>query len=176
MVDAARMSNPRAAGRQVARFAAAGVINTAIDYLAFMLLTWALRLPLERAWIAKAASGTLAMINSFILNRRWVFHGATSAGGARQIARFLAVTLIGTFVVQLGGTHLLSAIWPGPGELAFRVVAAVHLDGLLPRAFVLPTFAFGIATLASMTWNFLAYRRWVFPVPRARGVLSAPPP
>jgi putative flippase GtrA len=157
------MGNSRGAGRQVARFAAAGVINTLIDYLVFVLLSWILRLPLERSWIAKAVSGALAMTNSFLLNRRWVFRSAPTAAGAGQLWRFLVVTLIGTFVVQLGGTHLLSAVWLAPGGLVFRLVTAVHLEGLLPRDFVFQTFAFGVATLASMTWNFLAYRRWVFP-------------
>jgi putative flippase GtrA len=160
------MSTSSTSGRQVARFAATGVLNTLIDYLLFMLLTWILALPLSRTWSAKAISGTVAMINSFILNRRWVFRGA--AGGPRQLARFLAVTLFGTFVVQLGGIRLLTSTWLLPGELVVRLVSALHLDALLPRAFVVSTFAFGVATLASMTWNFLAYRRWVFPVAQSR--------
>jgi putative flippase GtrA len=151
--------------RQVARFAAAGVINTLIDYTGFLFLVWIFHLPLEHSWIAKLASGTLAMSNSFLLNRRWVFRG--TAGGASQLVRFAAVTLIGTFVVQLGGLHLLSAVWPAPGMLAFRVVELLHLDGLLPAQLVVRTVAFGAGTLASMCWNFVAYRHWVFPAPVA---------
>jgi putative flippase GtrA len=163
------MSSPKL-GRQVARFAAAGVINTAIDYVGFIALTALLQLPLGRSWIAKAISGSIAMLSSFVLNRRWVFRGTSTASAASaraQLLRFLVVTLIGAFVVQLGGTHLLSAVWSAPGDLAFRVVAALHLDGLLAQPLVVRTVAFAAATLASMTWNYLGYRAWVFAAPAA---------
>lgn len=161
----------RTTRRQVARFAAAGVINTLIDYVGFLFFTWIFHLPLSHSWIAKLLSGSLAMGNSFWLNRKWVFRG--SSGGGRQLARFVAVTLIGTFVVQLGGLHLFSAVWPAPGMLAFRVVQLVRLDGVLTAALVVRTFAFGIGTLASMCWNFLAYRHWVFAEPQTGGASPA---
>jgi putative flippase GtrA len=176
------MTPPSNVGKQAARFAAAGVLNTGIDYVCFLLLTSILQLPLQRSWIAKAISGSLAMANSFVLNRKWVFRG--SAGGARQVARFVAVTLVGTFVVQLGGTHLLSAVWPAPGALAFRIATAVGIPRLAPTIFTEPmvirTVAFGLSTAASMCWNFFAYRRWVFapapPAPRvpAGAAVAAP--
>lgn len=156
------MSSPLAssASRRVARFATAGVINTLIDYTVFLALSWLLRLPLEHAWLAKLGSGTVAMAGSFALNRRWVFR--SQAGGASQLLRFVAVSLVGTFGVQLGGLHLLTAVWPGPGQLAVTIVGALGLGALVPASLVQRTFAFGVATLASMTWNYLAYRRWVF--------------
>lgn len=156
------MSSPLAssASRRVARFATAGVINTLVDYTVFLALTWILRLPLEHAWIAKLGSGSVAMAGSFALNRRWVFR--SQAGGSSQLVRFVAVSLVGTFGVQLGGLHLLTAVWLAPGHLAVAVVGGLGLGALLPAALVQRTFAFGVATLASMTWNYLAYRRWVF--------------
>lgn len=156
------MSSPLAssAPRRVARFATAGVINTLVDYTVFLALSWLLRLPLELAWIAKLGSGAVAMVGSFALNRRWVFR--SQAGGSSQLVRFVAVSLVGTFGVQLGGLHLLTAVWPAPGQLAATMVGALGLGALLPAPLVQRTFAFGVATLASMTWNYLAYRRWVF--------------
>lgn len=148
------------APRRVARFATAGVINTLVDYTVFLALSWLLRLPLEHAWIAKLGSGSVAMAGSFALNRRWVFR--SQAGGPSQLVRFIAVSLVGTFGVQLGGLHLLTALWLAPGHLVVAVVGALGLGALLPAALVQRTFAFGVATLASMTWNYLAYRRWVF--------------
>lgn len=163
------MTSSAKVGQQVARFAAAGVVNTLVDYVLFLVLTSLLRLPLHRSWIAKAISGAVAMINSFILNRRWVFRG--SAGGRGQLVRFFVVTLIGTFVVQLGGTHALSALWPGPGQVAFQLASIIGLPTLAPRflseEMVIRTVAFGLATIASMCWNFIAYRRWVFAPPGA---------
>ena len=170
------MDSPASTGRQVARFAAAGVINTLLDYALFMMLSWLLALPLPRSWIAKAISGTLAMANSFVRNRRWVFRNGSSGGGLRQLARFVAVTLIGTFGVQLGGLVLFSAIWPAPGHLAAAVIDALGLSRWLPEPLVVRTVAFGLATAASMCWNFIAYRRWVFaasPSPTAAATLPA---
>lgn len=145
-------------GKQVGRFAAAGVINTLLDYVIFVVVSWLLALPLSSSWIAKAISGTVAMANSFALNQRWVFRsrGATW----RHAARFLTVTLIGTFGVQLGGMHLFAAVWPAPGHLAAALASWLGLP--LSEPLVVRTVAFGLATAASMTWNFLAYRRWVF--------------
>ena len=156
------MSSPLAssASRRVARFATAGVINTLVDYTVFLAISGLLRLPLEHAWIAKLGSGAIAMAGSFALNRRWVFR--SQAGGSSQLVRFVAVSLVGTFGVQLGGLHLLTAVWPGPGQLAVTIVGALGLGALVPASLVQRTFAFGVATLASMTWNYLAYRRWVF--------------
>ncbi len=156
------MQPPRT-GAQVVRFAAVGLINTALDYAVFMLLCAALTLPLESSWLAKAASGGLAMMVSFALNRRWVFRA--SAGGWSQVARFVAVTLIGTFGVQLGAMHLFSATWLGPAHLAARVAAAIGVDRWLSQPVIVRTIAFGLATGLSMCWNFLAYRRWVFSTP-----------
>ncbi|MBK7536985.1 MAG: GtrA family protein [Myxococcales bacterium] len=163
---------PTATGRQVARFAAAGVINTLIDYVVFIGLSWLWALPLERSWIAKAISGTIAMANSFVLNRRWVFR--SSSGGLRQLARFVIVTLIGTFGVQLGGLLLFSALWPAPGHLAAAVADAIGLSRWLPEPLVVRTVAFGLATAASMCWNFVAYRRWVFPSDQAPAAPALP--
>lgn len=170
------MSSPSAtsAPRRVARFATAGVINTLVDYTVFLSLSWLLRLPLEHAWIAKLGSGSLAMAGSFALNRRWVFR--SQAGGPSQLLRFIAVSLVGTFGVQLGGLHLLTALWLAPGHLAVAVVGALGLGALLPAALVQRTFAFGVATLASMTWNYLAYRRWVFASTSASASTAASAP
>ncbi len=170
-----RLASPASAFHRVARFATAGLINTLVDYTAFLCLTFLLRLSIEDAWIAKLGSGSLAMAGSFALNRRWVFR--SEAGGSAQVLRFVVVSLIGTFGVQLGGLHLLMAIWPGPGELAASlaqpVAAAVGLGAVVSTALVQRTFAFGVATLASMTWNYLAYRRWVFAARPPLGPLAS---
>lgn len=163
------MQPPRT-GAQVARFAAVGLVNTGIDYAVFMMLSAALALPLESSWVAKAMSGALAMIGSFALNRRWVFR--SSAGGWSQVARFVVVTLIGTFGVQLGAMHLFSAVWLGPAHLAARVASGLAIDRWLSAPVIVRTVAFGLATALSMCWNFLAYRRWVFPSP-ARALIGA---
>ena len=68
------------------------MVNTGTDYVAFMFLTKIFSVPLERVWIAKLLSGGLAMIVSFLLNRRWVF-AARQPRPSGQVARFLITTI-----------------------------------------------------------------------------------
>jgi putative flippase GtrA len=146
------------------RFAAVGVVNTLLDYVLFIALTKIFSLPLSLVWIAKLVSGTVAIANSFYLNRRWVFR----AGGARlaQAARFVAATVIGVYVIQTSLTHVFATSYPGVGTALYDVIENVGLadafPGILTEALAIKTAAFVIATSASMTFNFLAYRFWVF--------------
>lgn len=146
------------------RFAAVGVVNTILDYVLFIGLTKIFSLPLDLVWVAKAVSGTVAIANSFYLNRRWVFR----AGGARlrQAARFVAATVIGVYVIQTSLTQLFATSYPGVGRALYDLVGATGFADAFPNvlteALAIKTAAFVIATSASMTFNFAAYRFWVF--------------
>jgi putative flippase GtrA len=145
---------------EATRFGVIGVANTLLDFVLFQALTKIFGIPLSQVWIAKAISGSVALASSFALNRSWVFR----AGGriAGQATRFVVATVIGVFVIQTLLTQFFSSVVPGPGELAYRLVEALGLDAIMSEAFVIKTVAFGLATVASMTWNFAAYKWWVF--------------
>jgi len=141
------------------------VLNTLTDYVAFMLLTKAFSVPLERVWIAKLVSGGLAMAVSFMLNRSWVF-ASRDVRRAGQISRFLITTVSASWGIQLGLTQFFSSVWPIPGLVGFAALQRLGLAGLAPGIFTeaaaIKTAAFGLATVASMGWNFVLYRTWVF--------------
>lgn len=147
----------------VRRFVAVGVLNTLLDYVLFVGLTKLLRLPLEWVWIAKAMSGTVAIGNSFLLNRRWVFR--TFGPSFPQAGRFLGVTLVGVYGIQTSLTHVFASQYPGPGEALHGLVEGLGLvvPGVTTEALAIKTVAFAIATSVSMTFNFVLYRLWVFP-------------
>jgi putative flippase GtrA len=154
---------------QIRRFAASGVANTFTDYAVFMLLTKIFSVPLERVWIAKLISGGLAMAVSFVLNCGWVF-ASQNARRSGQVGRFLITTMSASWGIQLGLTQFFSSIWPTPGLVAFAALRRLGLPAMAPGIVTMPaaikTVAFGLATMASMTWNFVLYRTWVFrPVP-----------
>ena len=111
-----RENRPRSSSwtSQARRFGASGVVNTLTDYVVFMLLTRIFSIPLNRVWTAKLVSGGLAMVVSFLLNRRWVF-ASRDAGRAGQVMRFLVTTISGSWGIQLGLTQLFSSVWPAPG-------------------------------------------------------------
>ena len=143
------------------------MVNTLTDYVAFMLFTRIFSVPLERVWIAKLVSGGLAMTVSFLLNRGWVF-GSREARATGQVARFLITTISASWGIQLGLTQFFSSVWPAPGVEAFVVLSRLGLPAVAPGVVTEPaaikTAAFGLGTVASMAWNFVLYRTWVFAV------------
>lgn len=155
---------------QASRFVAVGVLNTGVDYVLFVGLTKIFHIPLDRVWIAKVASGTVAMILSFLLNRRWVFGARGHSPVHHQAARFFAATAIGVYAIGVPVTQLFARYYQGPGHWLYSVLGHLGLTSAAPtlftQAFAVKTAAFAIATFCSMIFNFLAYRFWVF---RARG-------
>jgi putative flippase GtrA len=151
--------------KQVGKFGLVGIINTLIDYTIFIALTKFFSIPLERVWVAKFISGAIAMCNSFYLNRKWVFQ-SSSRDVSQQALRFVIVTLIGVFGIQTGLVQFFSSVVTLPGDFGYTILTSIGLIELLPgiltREFTIKTVAFGLATVASMTWNFLMYQKAVF--------------
>ena len=152
------MSTPtRQTAGQAARFGLVGVINTLVDYVVFIALTVVFHIPLSRVWIAKYASSTVAMALSFILNRRFVFRSEQRAVRG-QVFRFVTATLVGVFVIQNLLTQFFSDDFQYFGTTVFHVIDGVGVT----ESFTIKTVAFGLATVASLTWNFLTYKYWAF--------------
>jgi len=149
----------------VRRFGASGVLNTVTDYVVFVLLTKMFSVPLDRVWVAKLVSGSFAMTVSFLLNRSWVF-ASRDAGRTGQAARFLVTTISASWGIQLSLTQFFSSVWPLPGRAGFAALRRLGMLSLAPGIFTeaaaIKTAAFGLATVASMVWNFVLYRTWVF--------------
>jgi putative flippase GtrA len=151
---------------QASRFALVGVLNTLVDYVLFVGITKVFHLPLDSVWIARLFSGTVAMTLSFLLNRRWVFDARGQAPVHHQAVRFFAATAVGVYGIGVTVTQLFADVYQGPGRWLYSVLRHLGLTGLAPSLFTdalaTKTAAFGIATLCTMTFNFLAYRYWVF--------------
>jgi putative flippase GtrA len=143
-----------------------GAVNTSVDFVLFVGLTKILHLPLDWVWIAKVMSGTVAISISFFLNRHWVF-GARGEAAHRQAMRFVAATAIGVYGIQTPLTQLFANVYTGPGRLLWAILRDIHLTRIAPSVLTEPfstkTAAFALATVVSLTFNFLAYRFWVFP-------------
>jgi putative flippase GtrA len=144
--------------KQVGKFGIVGMVNTALDFLLYNVLHFAFGLGLIQANII---STTVAMICSFFMNKRLVFRHQHKIA-VRQAIIFFATTAFGLYVLQTGVIALLTAIWPQPLEV---MVAAVHLSGLhqlLSDTFVINNGAKAAATVVSMAWNFIIYKKVVF--------------
>ena len=143
--------------QEVARFGLVGVINTLVDYVLFIAFTIVFRIPLSRVWLAKNPSSAIAMIISYVLNRRFVFRSRRRDVRA-EVLRFFSTTLVGVFVIQNLLTQFLASDFPFFGEQAYRILGLLGLT----ESLTIKTVAFGLATLVSLTWNYLTYKYWAF--------------
>lgn len=144
---------------RIAKFGLIGVLNTTIDFVIFNILSskkvgWG-KIP------ANIVSTTCAMIFSYIFNKSYVFD---AAGGnvALQVAMFFAITMFGLYVIQNVVIWFLTEVWTLIPDIAFRIVRLIHLDKIFKKDFVYKNSAKVIATLFSLTWNFLMYSNFVF--------------
>lgn len=125
------------------RFGAVGAVNTAVDFVVLFSLAIGLGVPTV---LANIAATTAALIVSYTLNRRTVFR---ADGGARRIALFIAVTLVGLWVVQ---TSVIVLIEAGLHAVVSDTAWSVWI--LLAAKL--------IGTGVSLTWNYLWYSKVVF--------------
>lgn len=121
------------------RFILVGIANTALDFVVLLSLT-ALGVELV---IANIISTTAALCLSFFANRTFTF-GSTGKKRS-QVLRFLLVTLVGLWLLQ---PVILLVLVP-PLETIFAPQLSIVLAKL-------------VATVVSMTWNYLLYDLLVF--------------
>lgn len=125
---------------QLIRFAIVGSFNTLLDFALLLLFVYAFHLD---KYVANVLSTGICLVVSFFLNRKWTFQ----AGGSqvRQFIAFLIVTLLGLWVVQTlliwGITTLLKPWLQGPLMLLIAKL---------------------VATVGSLTWNYVLYAKFVF--------------
>lgn len=129
---------------QLLKFALTGLLNTLIDFGVFNLLLTltGVQTPLGIGVINTLAV-SLAMSNSYLLNRSWTFPAHHRKNG--QLQRFIMASVIGILINS--STVILIA------RLPIGTVLSPYL--FLNAAKIL-------GALLSTSWNFLAYRHWVF--------------
>lgn len=124
------------------RFGIVGVSATLVDFAILTALKYFFGWPTLLANLISYSCGTL---NSFMLNRSWVFPEARSDRSLRQLFRFIAINVVG---LVLNMTLLLLL------EMVF--------GNLLPN----PAYAFIPAKIGAtglvFLWNFFANRYWTF--------------
>jgi putative flippase GtrA len=130
---------------QMIRFGVVGMINTLIDFGVLNGLIWATGATSGAGLIlCNGVAFLAANLNSCHLNKRWTFEEETK-GSPRQFFLFLAFST-GGLAVNSGVLFLLTAL---------------PLDGTFSPILWVNGAKAG-ATAASMAWNFLTYRRFVF--------------
>lgn len=123
------------------RFAIVGISNTVLDFTLMNLLSLAgLNLI-----IANTISTGIAMIYSFLMNKKWTFRNA-GQDYLRQVILFFIFTAIGIWVIQNGLIILAKHCLPrfGLSDQVFNNLAKLG------------------ASVFSLTWNYLTYNHFVF--------------
>lgn len=143
----------------LAKFGLVGILNTAIDFILFNVLTNK-KVGLKKI-PANLISTSVAMLVSFTLNRGFVFN-ATGGNIYLQSAEFFAVTAFGLYVLQNIVIWFLLDVWEWPVNLAWKVVQLIKLDRFMGEEFVRKNAAKAAATLVSLTWNYLMFSFIVF--------------
>ena len=143
----------------VAKFGLVGMLNTAGDFVIYNVLTLK-RFKLGRIK-ANLVSTTIAMIFSFFANEHYVFG---SAGGNVWLKAlgFFAVTAFGIYVLQNLVIQTLTSTWKLIPSLAVRLTHSLSLNRLVSDEFIAKNTVKLVATLVSLTWNFIMYKRFVF--------------
>lgn len=125
--------------KQALKFGLVGAMNTAIDYMIFSSLVYLVHV---HYLMANALSFSIAVTNSYVLNRRWTFR-SDNPQWRSEAAKFLVVNLI-----ALGLSELLLTVF----------VDRLSLPKLIAKA-----LAIGIV----LFWNFFGTRLWAFRRPPA---------
>jgi putative flippase GtrA len=142
--------------KHVSKFGAVGVLNTLLDFIIYNLLSSKVGLSLIQSNII---STTVAMMFSFYANKQHVFKKHDGHVG-RQAAAFLIVTAFGLYILQTGAIHFLTSVWLWPMRLT---LGAAHSIGIQEHdQFIVKNGAKGIATIISLSWNYIMYKKVVF--------------
>jgi len=123
------------------RFAIVGGLNTAIDFIVLFSLV-ALGLP---AVGSNFISTTIALMFSFVANKSFTFQD-TGKNSKTKLAYFLTITLFGLWVIQ---------------PILITATAYMISDLGIPDPIVLFVGKI-IATIVTLIWNYLLYKKLVF--------------
>jgi len=134
--------NDRTEQKRFGKFAIVGVLGAVVDFGVFNLLATLLKVP---AVPASVVSFSLAVINNFILNRRWTFPDSRNAPVVRQLVQFSVVSVIGLLI----RTPLFAWL-----EKQLVPLAAKFVPNLFTPTFVGHNVSLAIAIIVVMGWNF----------------------
>ncbi len=132
---------------QVAKFGLVGVLNTVIDagILNILIFATGFYKGLELA-VLNGVSVVIAVVNSYVWNKYWVFEGR---GGGRETTQFLEFIVVSVLAAVLSSSII-----------GFMTAYIAPPFGLSAEQWA--NAAKAVAIVFSFVWNFLGYKFIVF--------------
>ena len=124
------------------RFGLVGAANTALDFGLLLVLANFFAVPHV---IANIISSSIAFVSSFFANKKYTFK-TTGQSVVREMILFTVVTLFGLWVIQ---SAIITLLTP-------------PIQSIVTNDTITLVIAKLVATLASLTWNYILYSRIVF--------------
>jgi putative flippase GtrA len=124
------------------RFGLVGAANTALDFGLLLMLANFFAVPHV---IANIISSSIAFISSFFANKKYTFK-TTGQSVVREMILFTVVTLFGLWVIQ---SAIIALLTP-------------PIQAIVTNDTITLVIAKLVATLASLTWNYVLYSKVVF--------------
>ena len=124
------------------RFGLVGAANTALDFGLLLVLANFFAVPHV---IANIISSSIAFVSSFFANKKYTFK-TTGQSVVREMILFTVITLFGLWVIQ---SAIITLLTP-------------PIQSIVTNGTITLIIAKLVATLASLTWNYILYSRIVF--------------
>lgn len=136
--------------KKALKFGIVGMINTAIDYTLFQLIIFFLKIQIKDnlyIFFVSLFSGSIALTNSFILNKKWTFRDKNE----KHLLQFIVFLLISILTININSTLVvfLNNLFPGNFSFHNINIKNIYYTKLLAIAF-------------TMVINFALYRLFVF--------------
>lgn len=143
--------------RRFVRFAGIGLVNTLVDFIILNILVFTVHLDKIPANII---SVSVAMCISYLLNHYLVFRSQQKHKGSIFFI-FVIITASGLFIAQNLILHFLTENFQWPAQTIYEVIKSFGFT-FIEKEFVILNFAKAIATIFTMLWNYMWYKKVVF--------------
>jgi putative flippase GtrA len=139
--------------KEVKRFAKFATVGAAGAITHFAIVNILVQLFYLAEQTANPFGFTAAVLQNFLLNRRWTFPESRQRNAGRQLLQFAIVSIIGLSINQVVFMivhHLLEPTW-------IRLIGQERLGHALSY-----NFALAVAIGVVLFWNFAANRLWTY--------------
>jgi len=138
---------------QITRFLIIGMMNTVLDLLLLNIFTLISDVKDGLGYSAqKACSAGIAIIFSYILNKRWVFKYVHSENNYVELSKLISISIFSMFIQVIAATVMVSFVRPFfdiSGPFLTNAQLWVNIGGIS-------------GSLFGATSNYLGYKFYVF--------------